>query len=501
MRIEYLYLFLIAITSYGCVDSDYFEIEADVPETQIAFPIAYAQATVVDIAEQNSDQVTVQIDEEGQVTILYRGDFLSQTANELFPPLPLFSDFRVWDNPDAVQLPLIDNLNISKAIFRLSNIRFKIKEQDNVDQVHFHLPDFSKNGETFKRIFVIEELSLNNGLLESSVSSLDGWEIQTVDNQILAEYDAFDADGNKISLEEAYLNIDFIAFSYVEGDLGERIFDLEGTNISIGIFKNWISGGFSFDDPKIILDIENSFGLPMNAIFNKMELVTKSGNVLPIESDIIDQGLSFNYPSLDEVGEVKLSQIVFDSSNSNLEEIFNEKAIAVNFDIDAFANPPGAEIETGFLTNESYYNVEAVVELPLHTRIDDLVLGDTVDIDLIDLDEIVPSKLILSIQNGLPIEVEIKTYFIKDDAEGIDLLNQNEWMKIESANNPDGQISDQEIQKLEYDIMASEWEGIRQSDRLAFLLKLNTPENSNEYFWILGHQGLDIQLSAIASYH
>jgi len=484
----------------GCGEVDYFPIDIEKPNPEIAIPILTATASVSEIAAQNSDKVTISVDSEGRITIFYRGDFLSQTALEIFPPLPLFIDFPISDTLSALPLPLPEDRDIiiRRAIFTRSNIIFKVDTTGtNVTRIIANIPDINYNGELLSREYEISDLVMNGGYLETPLISLDGWELVTSDNSINVDYDAFDEDGNSVKLPEVLMNIDFIAFSYVEGNLGEQVFDIEGNNISIGIFKKWISGGFSFDRPRIILDISNSFGLPMTAIFNKMELVTINGNILPIESDIIDQGLTFNYPSLDEVGEVKLSEIIFDSSNSNLEDIFNEKAIAVNFDVDAFANPPGTESIIGFFTNQSFYNIDAVVEVPLHTRIDELLLADTFDLDANELPALESPTLILSVKNGLPIRAKLKTLFLDENLNETDYLQGENWTEIEVADIPSGEIQDQMTQRFIYPISTENWNLIRTTNRVIVLIQMNTEDDIDEYLWIMENQGIEVNLSVI----
>ena len=66
-------------------------------------------------------------------------------------------------------------------------------------------------------------------------------------------------------------------------------------------------------------------------------------------SDIIDNNVDFNYPALDEIGEVKTTEFSFHRDNSNIVDLFKEKVKRVTYDIDAGANPDMDESITGFV--------------------------------------------------------------------------------------------------------------------------------------------------------
>ena len=116
-----------------------------------------------------------------------------------------------------------------------------------------------------------------------------------------------------------------VIFDYIEGYFGSEVFDIQGDFIAIGVLDNWVSGGLSFVDPKVRVFVENAFGFPVRSIFNKMQVVTTTGEMLDMESEIIDNNVDFAYPKLDEVGQIKITEFAFDKDNSNIVDLFKEK--------------------------------------------------------------------------------------------------------------------------------------------------------------------------------
>ena len=123
--------------------------------------------------------------------------------------------------------------------------------------------------------------------------------------------------------------------SYLEGYLGQEPYDLPRDTIIIDFFDRWIDGTVTFANPSINVEVENSFGLPVRSVFNVMEIWNQDGSVLPVQSDILNTGVDFNYPALDEVGESKFTSFSLNKDNSNIVDIFSNRPIAVDYDLDA----------------------------------------------------------------------------------------------------------------------------------------------------------------------
>ncbi len=483
----------------SCVSKDYYEIELENDGWEIAIPIVNAKTTINRLAgsARNTDIV---IDEEDRVTIIYRGNVINQVSPTIFPPIPYFADFPIIDSVAPLNLPIDGEFLLSKAIFKRSRAFFNFKSSRKEDiQIKMRMPELSKDGQAFEFDYVLKYEGGDTSYLQTPVIPLLDWVANTSDNTISFNYEAITPDGERIVLDYAGMNIDIIEFSYVEGFFGYREFELQGNAIPIGIFNNWLSGGFSFDKPKISLAIENSFGFPVTADLNRLEILTLEGNVLPIESEVLDQGIEFNYPTLEEVGEVAFNSLIFDTNNSNLEEIFNEKAISVNYDIAAYANPVSVDTVIGFFSDESYFDVKAQVEVPLHARIQDLVLQDSFDIDFSPLEDIDEATLKFEIKNGLPVQVELLPLFAQGLQQGVDYLNNNEWIKVDALDKENQPIENQALQTFEFVVDADNWKNLSTSDRIVFKIRVNTIDsNSDEYIWLYDEQGIEIKLGAIA---
>ncbi len=492
----FLFIFCLA-TLASCVDPDYYKIEIPAPTPDVAIPLVKLNATVGELADSASDNTRISIDDEGRVTIFYEGEIIKRQSIEVFPPVPWFDDFPIADTIAPLPLPIDSTFLIEKAIFKESLVFFKFINSGFEDlSIELTMPELTKDGMVFQHNFEMPASGTGDNFFQSEIISLDGYVANTTDNKIFFNYDARTPDGTRVVLDEAYMNIDVLRFSYMEGFFGERVFNLTGSAIPIGIFNNWLSGGFSFDKPELTVSVDNSFGFPVTTFFSRLDFNTLSGDIFEIESDILNEGIVFGYPTTAESGTVKSTSFNITPDNSNIEEIFNEKATQLNYDIEAIANPDG-ETVIGFFEESSFFTINAAVEVPLHTRIDDLVLTEEFEVEIQDFENINSGELLVAINNGLPLATDLQILFEDETGTFQDLLLNGSWTSI----NPSDQIGEpaeaQEQQVFIYEIDADNWEQISTTNKVRVNLRLNTTgSDQGEFIWIYDYQGINISISA-----
>ena len=492
----FLFIFCLS-TLCSCLDRDYYKLEVPAPSPDVAIPLVKLKATVEELADSSSDNTRISIDDQGRVTIFYEGEIIRRQSIEVFPPVPWFGDFPIADTVAPLPLPIDDSFIIKKAIFKGSIVFFKFIHAGNEDlNIELSMPELSKDGEVFKHTFVMPANGSGNNFFQSEEISLDGYVANTTNNNIYFNYDARTPDGTRVVLDEAYMNIDVLRFSYMEGFFGERVFNLTGSAIPIGIFNNWLSGGFSFDKPKLTVSVDNSFGFPVTTYFSRLDFNTLSGNIFEIESDILEDGIVFGYPTIDELGTIKSTSFNISPSNSNIEEIFNEKATQLNYDIEAIANPDGGNV-IGFFEESSFFTINAAVEVPLHTRINDLVLSEDFEVDIQDFGNITSGELLVAVKNGLPLATDIQILFENEMGVYQDLLLNGSWTNINPSDLPGEKLDAQEQQVFVYQIDAATWQNISATKNVRVNLRLNTPGAAqDDYIWIYDYQGISISISA-----
>jgi len=482
----------------ACYEKDYFKISVPPLSPNVSLPLVKLNTTLGELAEENSENIRVASDEDGKLTFFYEGQLIRQSALSVFPPLPLFQDFPIVDSVAPLILPLEEEWILDEGRFKESNVQFKLKSSlSEKIRVKMTIPELSRDGKVFEHIFEMNDFDADGNYFESAFLSLDKYDINTNNSMLSFNYDARDESGNRIVFDEAFMFIDIVRFYYLQGYFGRQAFNLTGSTIPIGIFNNWQSGGFSFDMPSISIDVINSFGFPVVNYFNRLDLTTLSGDQLEIQSTAIDQGIEFAYPDLTQVGDSLPTSIYISTENSNLEEIFNEKAIQLNYDIEAIVNPDEMNPSSGFFTEESFFTIDAAVEVPLHMQINDLVLTNNFELDIEEFDQVQSGELIIEIKNALPLNTELRFSFEDDDGNFQAYLNNGNWTSINPRDIVGAGIQEQEEQVIRLPISETEWSNIRQSNSMSVDMRLNTDApDPDGYIWIYDYHGIDLKLSA-----
>ena len=486
---RYLFVFFCAMMlCVSCVDIEQVDNADELRlDGEFAVPLVNSSISVADITENENTDGLVTIDDQGRVTVRYAADVIQRNSFEVFPPIPGIEDFPLLDTSSILDLPLVGIFRTRKMIFRESMVNFKFTSQfDEAIQITLTIPKMEKDGQVFTQNY---SLAPQEVFISPTISLLD-WTLSSDLNEIEVIYDARLPNGERVKLDYAAVAVDFLLFKYAEAFFGSQLFDIQGDFITIGVFENWESGGVKFVDPKVKILVDNSFGFPTRSRVNKLDLVTADGRVLPLESEFVSTGINFGFPSFDEVGDVVSTDFAFDNTNSNIEELFEERIVQVIYDVDALTFPDNNPEEFGFLTNESFFRVRVEVELPMHGTINNLQLYQEYDIDELDLDfaEEVELKTITS--NTFPVDISLQAYFIDIDGNQIDSLYTDGPTVLSSRLN---QSDEGTVEFLP--IRDERLEAMKMARKVGLRVRLQNPD-SQEPFWILADQQVSLRMGA-----
>jgi len=497
-------IFSFLIISLCCLVSCVGDLQVDGPDGSYAIPLVDTEINLIEIAENTSPDIAVSVSADDRVTLSYFGEVIQQTALEIYPPVPIGQDLPIIGNEGEIPLPVEagELLTITKAEFDLTRIKLKYTSTVEEDvNVVFTFPEITKNGEAFTFETDLVYFGISPFEFETDFIDLTGWVLETDSNQLLFEYQATTESGEEVVFETASLFIDFLKFSYIEGFFGERIFEIGGSIITVGVFNKWLSGGFIFEDPTIRFLVQNSFGLPVKSRVNFINISTLSGDTFDLEAAQLEEGLEFDFPNFNEIGEIKETAFVFDKSNSNLSEIFNEKAVAVNYDVDALINFDLDEPFIGYATDSSFYKVELAVDVPLFLRFNDLVLTDTLEVDFADLSDFNEARFKFISQNAFPFNVDLQVGFIDSVNNETLVLFDGDGLTLPSAELfEDGTTQALPAKTDLVDLDNEQMQHILKSKKMALVAKFTNSEIANDQnFWILSDYGVDFKIGAIIS--
>lgn len=421
-------------TLMSCTDIDLNQdFELDTSEVELALPLFNSELSIPAIADVSNINGNIEVLENGTIQVNYLGHVVEQSSTQIFPPIPGIFDLPIIDTVQKIQLPANAQDQVSKAIIGHTNIEFSFGiNTKEIVEIEVTLPELSLNGTVFKKTLTIDNRNGDQPTISSGSISIEDYTLLPINNQLTLRYKAINEEGQSMILPMATIGFDVFSFRYVEGIFGERTFDIQGDIITIDLFSKWISGGIDFKDPKVTLVVDNSFGMPTESKVNFMDIITLEGETLSLESPLLNSGIEFEYPPVEEAGNVKKTTVVFDKTNSNIQALFSEKAGKVSYDIDALINK-GRPQKPVFLTDSSYFRIQVEVNLPIVGKVNDLVLQETTDLDLSSYDKVSSMKLDHTISNGFPMDMIIQVYFDDETGMALDSLYHNRGLPIEAA--------------------------------------------------------------------
>lgn len=502
-----LYLMAMMIIALSACSDVTDVTDADfVSDVSVAVPLINTQLTLDSVSDRLDGLTSIVVAPNGQATIKYNSEIIRQDADDIFPVYPVILDIpivgpnSVWslESLASVTTAFADNV-IRKAIFQDNNVFFKLQHALDEDVTFtITIPEFTLGGVPFTKTYTVPPRLDETDIYNTESSSLDDYLFIPVDNTLSFPYTALDNAGNDVEMTITAMKLDFLNFEYIEGYFGERVFDVQGDVIEVGLFDKWISGGLEFEDPKVSVRVENSFGFPVKTEFQELQFKTISGVIYDIESDIIEDGVAFEYPSLDEVGEIKETSFDFNKNNSNIQQIFIDKVASVNFDIDALANPDADSTISGFLNKESYFRIDVSVDLPLNGIVNELVISDTLDLDLNEVEDVSSAEFKFVVRNDFPSTVKVQAVILNAQNNPIDVVFEGDGILLDAAMlGADGKTVEGETTVEYVDIPEDRINIIKEGKRLVLVATIDSKNVSDDYLWFYSEYEIDFKLGAI----
>lgn len=423
------------------------EIQGVQYDAEYAVPLANLGVSLDRILQNFEQRASLTIDQQGLFHFEYTGEVLTETGSEVFEEIEqTFQEITdITPNGIPVLLPRIpipykDELDIEVDLIRLKQGQFSYEFQSlNPDEVtvRIDLPQFFVNGTpmSFTHQLPAYSGSGNPPSFSNKNNPVDLSSIEVIpqNDTIYIEYTATNSNGQIVPLNNFFIRFDNIKLSFAQGFLGTNIYDGPLDTIDIDFFDAWIAGDVFFKDPEITYVLENSFGIPTRSLVNRFDIVTIEGNNLPLESPLVENGIDFPYPTLDEIGQVKSQEYLFTKENSNIQDILSSKPDEVIYDIDALTHPDGNRDIRGFITDSSFYRVRVLVDLPLEGSAADFEARDTVQVNLDDFQDLDSVGVKIVAENTLPLSVDIQIFFVDENGTLTEMLSDNDIRVIEAA--------------------------------------------------------------------
>ncbi|MFK8008647.1 MAG: hypothetical protein AB8H03_19975 [Saprospiraceae bacterium] len=432
-------LFLIQSCVKDFQDVDNIEVENWQPEVAVA--LVNTTVSIQDFLDDFDSQGYLDIDDENFMTLVYESNVFSVSGEEIIA----IPDITIPMMDTTMTLPYSSiNTSFDIDFFTIKNgqLDFAFQSPHNEDMnVIIEVQNLSQNGVRLSYPTIVEY----SGSAPTNVSGtidLSGYIMDFFNDEIKVRYIATNAAGERKHLQNMVLQLQDFEYSLIQGYFDQYEFDLPSDTILINLFETAVSGSLKIENPKINLKISNSFGVPIGMVAENLTAETMSEGTINVYS-ILDDGIDFNYPSLTQIGQSKITNVGVNKDNSNLSEIISSNPTQLNYKLGAITNPTADPSIKGFVLDTSQFDVDVEMELPVWLSASDFAIEEISEFDASFFEDIESASFKLITENGLPIEAGVQVYFIDENDIVLDsLFNSGNMTLIPAAEvNAQGEVT------------------------------------------------------------
>lgn len=476
----------------------------------VALPLGYVHYELEKLLEDSAESKTVQIDNDGFITIVYSQELISFKAGEFITiPDVSFSSSVPNSSPLPIDLSLITDSDPIKDSTLIS-MNLDGPDYSEIDSIHVDSmtltitisttndldgnleitsPGIIKNGKTLQiRVPLdrVDPLSVN----------LEGYTIilshnPPDENQLEFKYTitlnpstgTIPAGGTILDIG---MQIEDTDYSAIFGYMGQYTINTDARSVAIDFFDNIIQGTFHFAGPELKLSFDNSYGLPIQIILEDFAVITKDNTRIPITGRGVPSATSpkeMNYPGFSQVGESVKDSIVLDVTNTNLFDVLEQSPSSLTYGVEGMMNPKGND-HTNFITKDSEYKVRADLSLPLNGYADFMLMVDTLNFNFESFYDNPPEEIQrlafrINAINGFPVNINMQGYFMDENFTVLDSMfnSMNDEGRIITGatdTDGDGKVDPYENDPVEIEFTREKIDNISESKYLVVQGRLNT---------------------------
>lgn len=487
------FIFILSFFACNKVD-DLNNIDIANGEAEFAIPLFNANVSFNDLLNSFDEDTFITVDPDGLIRLNYKGSLLSASSSDLFEFLAI-AGFQMQDTVQAFTLDLPGSLEIDYIKLKggLIGVSFDSNHTQDV-AVKLTIPNLVKNGQPFVKTWNVDYTN-NTPVSTQGLWSLADYILTPDMNDLNFVYEAIKADGTRDTLSNVNIGFLNVEYAYVEGFLGNDIYKVGQDTIEIDFFENWTRGEVFFEDPRLKITVFNSFGFPIDAKIYGVDVFTVNGEILPLESAFIEDGIEIDYARFDEVGATKTTEFDFDKDNSNIEDILGAGPVALRYDMDGEPNPDLNPSVRGFMTDTSELRVQVEVELPIHGRANDFIATDIFDIDFSEYENINHAEFKLITENETALDVTTQVYFTDNQGIVLDsLLTPAESVIAAAAVDNDGNVIETEEKTIFIPYTAERFEKIINAEKALVSANFSTYNNGSTSVRVLSDQEVRVRM-------
>ena len=444
----------------------------------------------------------------GNITVNYSDNLISKIslknlqiteATAFFPQQELSREITetTFDLGDAQ----ITEIGIKTGLVKIS----LVSTIPDTGRIIYNIPSLKKNGVPFSTekivpttisgestdyIFDFQDYVLD---LTGKDGRLGGDTVNTIYSELITY---IDSTGELVTLNQQdsfYYYTEFI-FSpeYALGYLGTDTVEFGPEIIENNIFNNIIGGNIDLNNTNLSVEIDNYFGADANLVFTN--LTAENSNTGEISTPSVDEdGNNFigHEYNINRATLINLANSNIQSSTTsirlNADEMLSILPDKITTSLNVYLNPNGQSSTPDFIFPDYPLDASIELEVPLNIIANNLHLRDTTDVDIEQNEDVEVEKVFLKVENGFPIDCNIKMILLDKNQNILDTLFKNQ--SITSGLLQNNLVVEKSINILETSALNFE-----EINNIIFDVKFNT-DDVNNHVSIYNDYTIDFLLS------
>jgi hypothetical protein len=482
-----LLLVILSFTAWQCSLNSLEDVAKEGDLTEWALPLIDTDKSFGDLIKDFDKQSQVEIKSDGSIILHYKGQYTARASIDIFAAFKN-AIFPLTDTLMKIPLNTPKGVTVDYAIVKGGTLSWGFIINEPLE-IELRVPQLQKNGISF-----ITKFKASKDYIDTI--DLKGWRLDANNGQnIEIIHDARRPNGERVNLTgSGLIQIKNFEFNLVRGFLGNDIFEAPADSIKIDFFQRWQGGEVRFVNPKMKVELDNSFGVPVRAISRIANVISLNGTPLALVSPL-SQGVDINYPKLTEIGQSKRTTIVFDNSNSNFADIISANPVKVEYKIDGLTNPDTSIKTIGFLTDESRFSFQMYVDIPLDVKAKKFTITDSVDVNLTGYESVQSAELKILTDNKMPVDINLQGYFMNEKGVAIDsFFNKNDLILRGAPINAEGIPTGVKTAENFITLNEEQFKKIRLAKKINLKYSFSTTNEGSSVVRLLANQNVRVRM-------
>lgn len=437
------------------------------------------EITITNMDIQSSGGAFVPIDTNDAITAsVTLRDMQVSAATAIFP------EQTIVDNTDSVALLGMDDVELKFATISSGQVEIEVLStiQDSLF-FNYQIPDASIGGIPFEVDVTVPPAPPGDTARVYLTQDFTGYDFTFENNKfnniLIGRIDSTGEIRSISKSDSVYINLGIVGLtpSFVRGYLGQDTFAIGPAISDIDIFKNIIGGTIDLEQSEFTLRVTNSLGVDGSATINNIV----STNSSTAANAVLNLG-GIPMPiaigrAIESPFSTTTTSVVINDGNSNTSQLLEILPDQLTYDLDLVTNPGG---NTGacndFAFENTSFNVALDVEVPLSLVANSLTLSDTTELNTASIDspsQIKDGTFTFIIDNGYPLEMNLKIYFL--DASDIAIDSLVSTTPIDAASvNISNRVDQSTVTKLPFEISEERMSDLLSAYKMVFVVDFTT---------------------------